>query len=94
VRVVWLDLAEQDRDAHFEYVAENESVRRAVSYDEKIGTDTMGLADNPKRGREGRKKGTREIVVVRTPFIAVYRVKPRLKRIEIIRLLHGAQLWP
>jgi len=43
-------------------------------------------------GRPGRKKGTRELVISRTPFVVVYRAKG--PRIEIIRLLHGAQRWP
>jgi plasmid stabilization system protein ParE len=42
--------------------------------------------------REGRVKGTGELVISRSPFIVVYRVKG--KRIEILRILHGAQQWP
>ena len=51
------------------------------------------LLQHPKMGRAGRVKGTRELVISRTPFIAVYRLKGT-KRIEIIRLLHGSQQWP
>ena len=37
--------------------------------------------------------GTRERVVPRTPYIVVYRrVAPG--RIELLRILHGAQQWP
>ena len=43
-------------------------------------------------GRPGRLRGTRELVISRTPFIAIYRVKGR--RIEVIRLLHSSQQWP
>jgi len=43
-------------------------------------------------GCEGRVEGTRELVIGRSPFIAVYRIKG--KRIEILRILHGAQRWP
>ena len=50
------------------------------------------LLQHPQMGRPGRKKGTRELVISRTPFIVVYRAKGA--RIEIIRLLHGAQQWP
>jgi toxin ParE1/3/4 len=45
-----------------------------------------------KMGRIGRVKGTRELVISRTPFIAVYRIAGQ--RIEILRFLHGAQKWP
>ena len=42
--------------------------------------------------RNGLK--ARELVISRTPFIVVYRVRPRAKRIELIRLLHGSQQGP
>jgi plasmid stabilization system protein ParE len=32
------------------------------------------------------------LVIGRTPFIAVYCIKK--KRVEIRRILHGAQQWP
>jgi toxin ParE1/3/4 len=34
---------------------------------------------------------TRELVVAGTPWVVVYRVK---NRVEILRVLHGAQSWP
>ncbi len=40
----------------------------------------------------GRQQGTRELVISRTPYIAVYRVIAN--RIEIIRILHNAQQRP
>ena len=43
-------------------------------------------------GRVGRVRGTRELVIAGTPYIAAYRVKGRV--ILILRILHGAQLWP
>jgi hypothetical protein len=38
-------------------------------------------------------KGTRELVISRTPFIAVYRLLGT-QGIEVLRLMHGAQQWP
>lgn len=52
------------------------------------------LADHPEIGRVGRRRGTRELVINRTLFILIYRVRPRAKRVEVLRLLHGAQKWP
>jgi toxin ParE1/3/4 len=66
--------------------------RAAVRVDEEIERQAGMLAQFPKMGREGRVKGTRELVIGRTPFILVYRI--RGKRVEILRLLHGAQRWP
>ena len=50
------------------------------------------LATFPNRGRAGRVEGTRELVIVPLPFIAVYRVKDEF--VEIVRVIHGAQEWP
>ena len=50
------------------------------------------LIDHPHLGRAGREKATRELVITRTPFIVVYRIKPGV--IEILLILHGAQDWP
>ena len=50
------------------------------------------LTTFPNRGRAGRIEGTRELVIVPLPFIAVYRVKDEF--VEIVRVIHGAQEWP
>jgi len=41
---------------------------------------------------QGRVAGTRELVVVGTPYIVVYRIEPAA--VVILRVLHGAQRWP
>ena len=50
------------------------------------------LSEAPGRGRPGRVRGTRELVVVGTPYIVAYRV--HANDIEVITVQHGAQLWP
>lgn len=50
------------------------------------------LVEFPNIGRPGRVPGTRELVVSRTPFIAVYRVEANV--LWVLRVLHGAQRWP
>jgi plasmid stabilization system protein ParE len=47
------------------------------------------LVSFPRRGRIGREKGTRELVLSPLPYIAVYRV--RESAIEILHIRHGAQ---
>jgi plasmid stabilization system protein ParE len=42
-------------------------------------------------GRFGSVEETRELVVAGTPYIVVYRVT---RRVEILRIRHGAQRWP
>jgi toxin ParE1/3/4 len=50
------------------------------------------LATSPGLGRPGRVTGTRELVIVGTPYIVPYRVKADV--IQIITVLHGARRWP
>jgi toxin ParE1/3/4 len=60
--------------------------------EEEINRQMTMLAEFPTLGREGRVPGTRELVINRSPFVLVFRM--RNQQIEIIRLLHGAQMWP
>jgi toxin ParE1/3/4 len=50
------------------------------------------LGSHPEIGRLSQMPGLRELPIAGTPFLAIYRLMP--KRVEIIRLLHGAQKWP
>ncbi len=89
--LVWLQRAIQDRDAQLDYIAQDNPMA-AVSQGDRIAEQIEILQQHPQMGRPGRKQGTRELVISRTPFIVVYRVKA--KRIELLRVLHGAQQWP
>jgi len=64
----------------------------AISVDERIEEQTEMLIRFPECGRQGRIEGTRELVISRTPYIVSYRVLDNAVR--ILRVLHGAQLWP
>ena len=57
-----------------------------------IAVGVQRLRDAPGRGRPGRVKGTRELVVVGTRYIVAYRV--RENDIEVLTIQHGAQRWP
>ena len=89
----WLPRAIRNRDAQIDYIAER-NPRAAIDQGDKIEHQVGQLLEHPEMGRPGRVDGTRELVISGTPFIVVYRYKPRAKRIELIRLLHGAQKWP
>ena len=52
----------------------------------------QSLKEWPYRGREGREEGTREILFLPLPYIAVYRV--REQAVEVLRIYHGAQDRP
>lgn len=89
--LIWLPVAIEERFDQLEYIA-LENPLAAIELDEEIERQTDLLTTQPKMGRPGRERGTRELVISRTPFIAVYRIAGR--RIEILRFLHGAQQWP
>jgi toxin ParE1/3/4 len=87
----WTPQARIEREAVIEYIAEDNPVA-ALDQLNEIEEQTALLTTQAKMGRVGRVRGTRELVINRTPFIAIYRIEGQ--RIEIIRFLHGAQQWP
>lgn len=89
--LIWLPVAIEERFDQLDYIAQDNPLA-AIEQDEEIERQTNLLTSQPKMGRVGRERGTRELVISRTPFIAVYRIKGT--RIEILRFLHGAQNWP
>jgi toxin ParE1/3/4 len=91
VLLEWSLLALADREAIFDYI-EADSPRAAVEVDDRIQKCVEGLVQFPKMGRNGRIAGTRELVISGTPYIAAYCLAGSALR--ILRILHGAQLWP
>jgi toxin ParE1/3/4 len=91
VHVEWSVSALADRIAVFDYI-EAESHQAATSIDDRIEDAVEALSKMPGMGRPGRVKGTRELVIDRTPYIAAYRISG--SAILILRVLHGAQQWP
>ena len=89
--LTWVTEAIHERYAQLDYIAMNDPLA-AISQDQEIEQQTKLLATQPEMGRIGRAEGTRELVISRTQFIAVYRI--RGERIEILRFLHGAQNRP
>lgn len=59
---------------------------------ERVMSAVATLLRFPESGRLGRRSGTRELVVNRTPYVVPYRL--RGATIEILRVLHGRQRWP
>lgn len=93
MELVWTPRARRARQAAIDYIAQDNPVAALGQLDE-IERQTDMLVLHPEMGRPGRVDGTRELVISRTPFIVVYRLKHRARRIELIRFLHGAQQWP
>lgn len=93
MNLVWLPAARANRREAIDYIA-RDNPHAALRQLDEIERQADILTEHPQIGRPGRMKATRELVIRRTPFIIVYRVRARAKRIEILRLLHGSQFWP
>lgn len=92
MHIRWTESAGHDLSVLCDYTEQHDGAeagrRLARRIYERLGT----LKQFPRAGRPGRKRGTRELVFLGLPFLAIYRVREEL--IEIIRILHGAQRWP
>jgi toxin ParE1/3/4 len=91
MQLEWSQFAQSDREAIFDYI-EADSPQAAITVDDRIRQQIEELMKFPKIGRPGRINGTRELIIQRTPYIAVYRIARNT--IRILRVLHGAQMWP
>jgi toxin ParE1/3/4 len=67
-----------------EYIAED-NVAAALSLAKLIRIRAEQLSEPPTLFRKGRVRGTREMVV-HPNYVVVYRVRARLKRVEILRV--------
>ncbi|HDH16523.1 MAG TPA: type II toxin-antitoxin system RelE/ParE family toxin [Gammaproteobacteria bacterium] len=55
---------------------------------------SLDVGDNLPLGHTGRLPGTRELVIPATRYIVPYRVRPRLQKIEILRVFHASKKLP
>ena len=83
----WTELAERDKEGYIEYIAQDNPLA-AVHVGDEIERQFEILLQQPKIGRV---KGTRELVIVGTPYIVAYSIKGEI--IHILRVLHGAMDW-
>jgi len=93
MQVKWLNKALKNLDDEAEYIAKDDPVA-AQQVVQRIFDAIDLLALNPSLGHTGRIHGTRELVVPNTRYIIPYRVKPRLNRIEILRVFHSSRRLP
>jgi addiction module RelE/StbE family toxin len=91
MKIIWSPTAERNLDAIWEYIAQD-NLDAADRMVERLRNAANVLLTSPMIGREGRAAGTRELVVADTPYILIY--APSRSRIDIGRVLHGAQDWP
>jgi toxin ParE1/3/4 len=90
VKVRWNTPAAQDPTEIADYIGRDssEAARKTAKaiFDAANSLDLM-----PNRGRAGRERGTRELIVPGLPYIIVYQVTPAA--IHILRIFHASMNW-
>jgi addiction module RelE/StbE family toxin len=92
MRVRWTLPALRDLEAIGEFIEHDNSGAVAARIVTAILDQAENLAAFPHIGRPGHIAGTRELVIVDTPFIAPYRVRD--DAVEILAVFHGSRKWP
>jgi len=91
VKLVWSRAAVHDLEQLAAYIAQD-SEQNALLVEGRIHHSATLLSLLPAAGRPGRVDGTRELIVLRTPYLLVYCF--RSNEIRILRVYHGARRWP
>lgn len=93
MQVKWLRKALQNLDDEAAYIAKDDPQAAQLVAQRIIQTVSL-LSENPSLGHPGRLPGTHELVIPKTRYIVPYRVRPRLQRIEILRIFHTSRKQP
>jgi toxin ParE1/3/4 len=91
MQVRWLRKALRNLEQAHVYIAkgDSEAAIRAVL---KIQVAVKQLAQFPLVGKVGRVEGTRELVIINTPYFVIYGL--RENTVEILRVLHTLRCNP
>lgn len=68
------------------------SPRGAARTASAIRRQLATLAAHPRKGRAGRVAGTRELVIIGTPYLAAYKIEN--EAIIVLAVIHSARQWP
>ncbi len=91
MQIRWLRKALRSLEQAHDFLA-RENPEAAIQLVLKIRVATEKLANFPTMGRPGRVEGTKELVILGSPYLVIYRVKGQ--RVEILRVLHGSRKYP
>jgi len=93
MQIKWLRTALKNLDDEAEYIAQEDPQAARLMVHRVVQAVSL-LNDNPALGHPGRVPGTHELVIPKTRYIVPYRVRPRLQRIEILRVFHTSRKPP
>src|SRR5271154_6398400 len=90
--IEWTEQATRQLEQAQDFIAFSNGEDIADRITMRIVSSVQRLATFPMAGRSGRVRGTRELVISNTPFIAAYTINRN--RIVVLAVYHGAQQWP
>ena len=91
MKLVWSPTARRDLQDMRRYIARSNPAA-AGSIVRRILQAVDNLAIFPELGRVGRLRGSRELIIARTPSIVIYGVSDQV--VEIESVIHTARRWP
>ncbi len=91
MKLTWTKPAARALASIQDYIA-RDNPKAAYEVIQTIRLSVIQLSEHPKLGREGRIKGTRELVIANLPYIVPYRIVEN--EIQILSVYHGARKWP
>lgn len=91
MRIRWLRAALRNLDDEASYIALDDALAAQTVVKRVLAAVTQ-LIEQPGMGRPGRVPGTRELVVLKTRYIAPYRVAG--ETISILRVFHTSRRLP
>ena len=91
MQVRWLRKALRNLEQAHAYIAKDDP-EAAIRTILKIQVAVDQLAQFPFMGRVGRVAGTRELVIINTPYFVIYGLTENT--VEILRVLHASRRYP
>lgn len=91
MKVRWTKPARDDLIRIQDYITQD-NPRAAFQVVKAIHQHTGKLMEHPRSGRIGRVEGTRELVIIDTPYLVAYRIQGEW--IDVLAVLHSSRQWP
>jgi len=91
VRIRWTEPAATALGKIQDYIA-NENPRAAFEVAQRIRIAVSQLQEHPRVGRQGRVRGTYELVIHDLRYIVPYRIYKN--EVQILSVYHTSRKWP
>ena len=91
MQIRWTEPAAQALTNVQDYIAKD-NPKAAFEVTRRIRVAVSQLNEHPRVGRQGRVRGTYELVIHGIPYILPYRIKK--KEIHILSVYHTSRKWP